>query len=366
VSGRILRFDRKLLLVSVFLVALGIIMIYSSSAVFALEKKGQADYYFVRQCFWAGIGMVGMLVAMRIPHTFWKAKRVVLSLAAVQACLLLLALLGPAVNGSHRWIRLGPLTLQPSESAKLVVVVFAAYLLEKRFREGRREWFPTLLSLGLYCAFCAAAILVQPDLGSVVVLGGILMVLLFVEGIPLSWFGALAATGAAGVVALVLTSPYRMQRLMSFLHPELDPQHAGFQARQSLIAVGSGGLTGQWSSGGSQKLLFLPLPHTDFIYAMIGEELGLVGTLLVLAAFLLFGYLGYRTVLALYEQDRFGALVACGITSWVLFQAMLHIGVTLTLLPTKGLPLPLISYGGSALVVSMTGVGMLLSLSQYK
>jgi cell division protein FtsW len=301
---------------------------------------------------------------MRIPFTFWNQRRIVYALAAINAALLLVALLGAAVNGSHRWIRVGPMTLQPSESAKLVMVLFAAFLLDKRFRERKGDWIQTLLVLGSYAAFCAAAILAQPDLGSVVVLGVILMIMLFVEGFPLPWFAGLAAAAAAGVAALVLTSPYRLQRLMTFLHPEMDPQHAGFQARQSLIAVGSGGITGRWIEGGSQKLLFLPLPHTDFIYSMIGEELGMLGCLVVLGAFLLLGYLGYRTVRGV--EDHFAKLVACGITVWILLQAMLHIGVTLTLLPTKGLPLPLVSYGGSALVVTMTAVGILLNLSQYK
>lgn len=363
-SGRLLRFDRLMLATTALLVALGIIMIYSSSAVFAMQKKGAADYYFWRQCFWAVIGFTGMFVAMKVPYAFWKQRRVIFFLAGIHALLLLVVLLGPAVNGSHRWIRLGPMTLQPSESAKLVMVLFTAYLLDRRFQERKREWLPTLLILGSYAGFCAAAILAQPDLGSVVVLGIIVMVLLLVEGFPLPWFAGLGAAGVAAVVALVVTSPYRLQRMMTFLHPEMDPQHAGFQARQSLIAVGSGGLSGRWIEGGSQKLLFLPLPHTDFIYAMIGEELGLVGCLLVLAAFLLLGYLGYRTVRGV--EDHFGKLVACGITSWVVLQAMLHIGVTLTLLPTKGLPLPLVSYGGSALVVTMTAVGFLLHLSQYK
>lgn len=363
-SGRTLRFDRLMLVTAVFLVALGLVMIYSSSAVFALQRKGAADYYFLRQSFWATIGLVGMLVALRIPLSFWRERRVVLGVAGLHVLLLAAALLGPAVNGSHRWIRLGPLTLQPSESAKLAAVLFAAYVLDKRARERREDWGQTLLLLGAFSGVCIAAILAQPDLGSAVVLGAVLMVVLFVEGFPLPWFAAAGGLAGAGVIALIVSSPYRMARLMAFLHPELDPQAAGFQARQSLIAVGSGGLTGSWIGGGSQKLLFLPLPHTDFIYAMIGEELGLVGCVLVLGAFLLLGYLGYRTARG--AQDTFGRVASCGITTWIVLQALLHIGVTLTLLPTKGLPLPLVSYGGSALVVTMTAVGILLNLSQYR
>ena len=362
-SGRTLRFDRSMLGIVMGLTALGIIMIYSSSAVLAMQKKGAADYFFVRQCFWVGVGLIGMLVALKIPHTFWQQRRVVIALISAEALLLLIALLGPAINGSHRWIKLGPLTMQPSESAKLVLVIFAAYTLEKRARE-KKEWLQAVAKIGVYAAFLAAAIVVQPDLGTVVVLGIVLLVMLFLDGLPWRWLAVLAGCAAIALVVLIVSSPYRYQRLMTYLHPERDPQRAGFQARQSLIAVGSGGLTGKWIGGGSQKLLFLPEPHTDFIYSMIGEELGLVGTSLVLLGFLA---LGYRGIVAIRSApDHFSQLVATGILVWIVAQAMLHIGVTLTLLPTKGLPLPLLSYGGSSLVVTLTSVGILMNVSQYE
>lgn len=361
--SRVLRFDSKLLTVSMGLLAGGLVMIYSSSAALALAKRGDPSYFFNHQAVWAVIGIVALLVTLRVPYEKWGQRRVVLGLAVLEVLLLLMALASHPINGSHRWIKFGPMTLQPSETAKLVVVVFCAYMLNKRIKE-KREWLQTLIPVAVYVGFVGVLILIQPDLGTVVVLGSIVVSLLLAAGLPWKVLGALLTMGVLAVGLLALSSPYRRQRLMTFMDPGADPKHSGFQAQQSLIAVGSGGLVGKWVGGGSQKLLFLPEPHTDFIYAMIGEELGMVGNVVVLGCFLAFGFLGLRAVRA--APDPFGAYLAMGIVAWVVLQAVMHICVTLTLLPTKGLPLPLLSYGGSNLVVTLAGVGILLNVSQHE
>ena len=361
--SRLLRFDRKLLAVTLSLLALGIVMIYSSSAVIALTRKGDPNYFFTHQLVWAAIGIVVLLITLHFDYKRWNEKKLFVGLMALQLLLLLLALLSPAINGSHRWIKLGPITMQPSESAKLVVVIFAAHMLAKRL-EGRRTWAQVLIPLCAYAGLVAAMILIQPDLGTVVVLGAILITVLLAAGLPTRWLGALAAATLVALVVLALSSPYRRERIMTFLHPDADPKHTGFQAQQSLIAVGSGQVIGKWVGGSSQKLLFLPHPHEDFIYAMIGEELGFVGNVAVLGGFLLLGFLGLRAVRS--APDHFGAYLALGIVAWIVLQALIHIMVTLTLLPTKGLPLPLMSYGGSNLVVTMAAIGILLNVSQYE
>ena len=211
----------------------------------------------------------------------------------------------------------------------------------------------------------AVLILIQPDLGTVVILGAILCSLLLVAGLPWKWLGAMLCIGVVAVGILAVSSPYRRQRLMTFMNPDADPRHEGFQAQQSLIAVGSGGLVGKWVGGGSQKLLFLPEPHTDFIFAMIGEELGLAGNLAVLGELPLLRLPGVQGG-ARRAGTLFGRLLAMGVVAWIVLQALIHMMVTLTMLPTKGLPLPLLSYGGSNLVVTLAGVGILLNVSQHE
>jgi len=361
--SRLLRFDRGLLATITGLVVFGLIMIYSSSAVVALTHKGTPNFFLLRQAMWAAVGFVALFITLKIDYQHWKNRKVVLGLFAVEMSLLLTALVSPAINGSHRWIRVWKMTLQPSESAKLVVVLLTAYLLDKRLKENR-EWSQLLVPFSALFGLLCALIVIEPDLGTVVVLCTTAAVTLFVGGLPWRWTAGAAAVGIAGLFIAILALPYRLQRLLTFLHPNADQLKTGFQAHQSLVAVGSGGFFGNWFEGGSQKFLFLPQPHTDFIYAMVAEGFGLVGALAVLCLFL---YLGFRGLMAVRgAPDAFGAYLAVGITAWVVFQALIHIMVTLTLLPTKGLPLPLFSYGGSNLVVTMAGLGILLNVSQHE
>lgn len=361
--SRTLRYDRQLAVVILALMAAGLVMIYNASSVVALKHKGDPMYFFTHQAVWMVVGIAALLVGLRIPYTWWRDRRVVLTLLSAEFLLLVVALFMPAINGSHRWIRVWKMTLQPSESAKLVLVIFAAYLIERKQREGR-DWVQTLVPLAAVGGLASVLILLQPDLGTVAVLWVILGSLLFATGLPWKWIAPACAGGFAVLLLLIVTAPYRLQRLLVFLNPGADPQGKGFQAQQSLIAVGSGGLFGKWFDGASQKLMFLPEPHTDFIYAMVGETFGLLGCAALLGLFLWLGYRGFRAVKG--APDEFGALLAVGLTTWILGQALIHIMVTLCLLPTKGLPLPLFSYGGSNLVVTLSGLGILLNVSQHE
>ena len=362
--ARELRFDRALLAVALAMLALGLVSIYSASGVLALTRKGDPNYFLVRQSIFVGLGLVALLAVLQVDLAFLKRPRVVWGLVAIQLLSLLATLAMPAINGSHRWLRVGGFRVgQPSEMAKLTLVLLAAYLLEKRERENR-SWAQLGVPLGGVAGLAALLILLQPDLGTVVVLAAVLGTLLIAAGLPGKWIAAAAVLGALALAVLMFSSAYRRERMTAFFDPEHDPQGSGFQARQSLIAVGSGGLTGKWLEGGSQKLMFLPEPHTDFLFAMVGEELGLPGTFGVLALFLGFGALGLRAVRG--APDPFAAYLALGITSWIVLQGLVHILVCLTLLPNKGLPLPLMSYGPSAMAVALTGVGLLLNVSQYR
>lgn len=361
--SRLLHFDRALLATISGLVVMGLVMIYSSSAVVALTHKGSPNFFLLRQAMWAVVGFAALFVTLKIDYHRWKNRKVILGLFAVEMCLLLTALVSPAINGSHRWIRVWKMTIQPSESAKLVVVLLTAYLLDKRLEENR-EWTQMLVPFSALIGSLCALIIIEPDLGTVVVLCTAAGVTLFVGGLPWKWTGLASVAGIVGLFIAIIALPYRLHRLFTFLHPNSDQLKTGFQAHQSLVAVGSGGFFGNWFEGGSQKFLFLPQPHTDFIYAMVAEGFGLVGAMAVLGLFL---YLGYRGFLAMRgAPDPFGAYLAVGITAWIVFQALIHIMVTLTLLPTKGLPLPLFSYGGSNLVVAMAGLGILLNVSQHE
>lgn len=361
--SRTLRHDRQLSAVVLLLMLAGLVMIYNASSVVALKTKGDPMYFFVHQALWMGVGMGALLVTLRIPYTFWKDRRVVLGLLAVQTLLLVVVLFMPAINGSHRWIRVWKMTLQPSESAKLVLILFCAFVLDRGLKAGG-DFRATFLPVAAATALFGLLISLQPDLGSVVVLGLVAGTLLFLTGLPWKWILPAAAAALAMVGLLIVVFPYRIQRLAVFLHPDMDPRGAGFQASQSLIAVGSGGLFGKWFDGSSQKLLFLPHPHTDFIYSMVGETFGLVGCLLLLGLFVWFFWRGVRAVEG--APDAFGTLAAAGIVAWIFGQALIHILVTLCLLPTKGMPLPLFSYGGSSLVVTLSGLGILLNISQHE
>ncbi len=340
----------------------GAVMVLSASSVSSLTDYGSAWYFFERQVAWIAVAAAAFMMASRIDYHAWR--RWVRPLLVVSMLLLLVVLIpgvGILVAGSRRWLGSGMLRFQPTEIAKLALLVYTADLLARRAKDlhdWRRVLRPVLIVLAVLCAL----VLREPDLDSTIVLGLIAFTVLVAGGVRarhLTLIGG-AATVAATVLALV--EPYRRARVFAFLNPSSDASNGTYQISQSLIAIGSGGWTGVGLGAGRAKWLFLPNAHTDFIFAIIGEELGLVGCLLVVGLFVAFAVLGTRS--ALRAPDRFGMLLAAGVTAWVVGQAAINIGAVIGLLPVSGIPLPFISFGGSALVFTMVAAGMLANVAR--
>jgi cell division protein FtsW len=337
----------------------GVIMVYSASAVIASNTHGNTYHYLVKHLLALTLGTLAAVLLARFDYRRLQNPAVVYGLLAVVLALLILALISPAVRSSHRWLRLGSFSFQPSELAKLAVILFMAYLLVKK-RERINDFVHTLLPVSLVLTTLVVCVLVQPDLGTALSLVAIAGIMLF------HWSYIFAGLALMGPLALklALDEPYRKARIMAFLSPWSDPLGAGFQTIQSLIALGSGGVTGLGPAASRQKLFFLPEPHTDFIYAVIGEEYGFIGCCLVLAAYALLMLRGMKIALA--ARQPFGFLIATGVTAMILYQALINVSVTLALLPTKGIPLPFLSSGGSSLIVCLAGIGLLLSVSKHR
>jgi cell division protein FtsW len=354
----------KLLFVAVLgLVLFGLVMVHSASAVVAAERFGSPYFFVTRQATAAAFGLIGMFVAMQIDYRLYNKPAVVYGALGVSAVLLIAVFGFGAVNGAHRWIRFGGQQFQPSEMAKLAIVVFLAHWLQKHSADLGR-FRAVVVPCAVVTAAFAGLIAAEPDLGTALVIGTALVVMLFAAGVPLKQVMTLPAAAAGPVAAMLIFVPFRMKRLVAFLDPWADPQGSGYHVIQSLLAVGSGGLWGHGLSQGRQKLFYLPEPHTDFIFAVIAEELGLLGALAVVAVFALIGWRGLRA--AGRAPDEFGTLLATGLTVMVVVQALFNVSVALALVPTKGIPLPLVSYGGTSLCISMTAMGVLLNVSQGK
>jgi len=360
----ILRGYDGILLVLVFvLVTVGIVMVYSASFKFAAERHGSGDYFLKRQLVFAALGILAMMGLMRFDYRVLRERKAVYGILLGILLLLVLVLIpgiGVEVNGTRRWMRLGPLNVQPAELAKFGVILFLARsLVEKRDRIRTFEFgfLPHILIPGVF----ALMILAQPDFGNAVIVGAIAMIMMFAAGVRWRYLTGLGLAGLAGVAALVAVSPYRLKRVMVFLNPWEDPQGSCYQIVQSLIAFGSGGLFGKGLGEGRQKLFYLPELHTDFIFSNVGEELGLAGVLVMMILFVLLIYRAFR--IALLAPDRFGTMLGFGIASLLALQVTINMGVVMSILPTKGLVLPFISYGGSSLLVSLGMVGILLSIS---
>jgi cell division protein FtsW len=302
-----------------------------------------------------------MFALMQVDYRHYRHPAVVFSLLSAVVALLLLAYFLPATANTHRWIRFGAFSFQPAELAKLAVVVFMAYFLERR-RDSIDDIRFTLVPVGLVTLLVCGLIVMQPDLGTAVAIAGVVGLLLFAAGLNLRWVGAAAALSGVAFYLLVYQVPWRRERLFAFLDPWSDPLDSGFQIIQSLTSVGSGGIAGVGLMEGHQKLFYLPEPHTDFIFAVVGEELGLVGTTIVLGLFGVFLWRGLRT--ALRAPDPLGMHLALGLTMMVTLQAFLNMSVVLGLLPTKGIPLPFLSYGGSSFLIMLAAVGILMNVSQ--
>jgi len=360
--ARKLAFDRTLFIVGMGLALFGLVMIFSASAPLAMERHQSAYHFLMRQMLAFAIGLGGMAVAMHIDYrTLLRREYVAM---AVGGSLLLLAgvLVVDRTHQVHRWFKVGPIQVQPSEIAKLAVVLFLAAHMAKH--ENRvNDFFKSLLPAAVVIGPLAALVVLEPDLGTAVLYASLTGALLFLAGLRWQYVAAAGAAGVAGIGAIAFASPYKWERLMTFIHPDADPLGAGFQINQSLIAIASGGLQGASLGESRQKLFFLPEPHTDFIFSVVCEELGLIGALCVLAAF---GVLFWRGLKAAQgAPERGGFYLAMGITLMLTVQALLNMGVCLAVLPNKGVPLPFLSYGGSSLVVNLFALGMLLNVSQH-
>jgi cell division protein FtsW len=305
--------------------------------------------------------MVALVVARRLPYERLSSPPLVLTLVGVSVSTLVLVLFMPAAGGARRWFQLGFANVQPSEFAKLVMVVFAAWVISRKPEQVNEPWTVPIPCLGVMGTL-AFLVAIEPDLGSAVMLALVTFVMLFVAGLRWSYFASMGGVALLGMVAAVIAKPYRLQRIKTFLDPAADTQGTGYQLAQSLIAVGSGGVTGVGVGQGHQKAFFLPAAHTDFIFSVTAEEFGLFGSLLLLAGFLVLFWRGLRAARG--APDVFGFYLALGFTSLLVLQGLVHMGVCLGLLPTKGLPLPFVSYGGSSLVASMVALGLLLSVSR--
>jgi cell division protein FtsW len=360
--------DRWLFGVTIVLCLMGAVMIFSASAVTAENLYGHSAYFVARQIAWLLIGLLGMFGLMKLDYHRLREPAVVYTVL----CLVVLMLIGTFFldksHATHRWIKLGPLNLQPSELAKLAVILYLAWFLDLRRRNeislefSKQDLLQTIVPAVAPILVCVALILAQPDLGTSVDIVLIMTAILFVAGLSWKWLAVGAVTLLPILFFAITHVSYRMARLMAFLHPDIDPQGAGFQLLQSLIAVGSGGFTGVGLMESKQKLFYLPEAHTDFIYAVISEELGFIGASIVISLFAVFAWRGLRA--AFNAPDGFGRLLALGVTVMVVFQALINFAVVLGMMPTKGIPLPFVSYGGSSLLVMLLATGVLLNISQ--
>jgi len=354
--------DKWLFAATVGLALFGVVMVYSASAVLAQKENGNQFHYVLKQGVWVAIGFVVMLLAMQFNYQQLKNRRLVYALLILCTIGLVSVFGFGSVNGAHRWIKLPGANLQPSEISKLSLIIFLAYFLEKRAGEEGDFW-RTFVPCGVVTGFLAALVVIEPDFGTAMMLVLIFTVVIFTAGARVRHLALAAAPALIVAAGLLILVPWRLKRLMVFLDPWADQQGGGFQVVQSLIAIGSGGTNGLGFAQGKQKMLFLPFAHSDFIFAVVGEELGLVGALAVVAVFALFLWRGVRT--ALLAPDRFGMLLSLGIVTSIVAQALFNISVVLSLVPTKGIPLPFISYGGSSLVPTLAAVGILLNVSQH-
>jgi cell division protein FtsW len=356
-----LNIDWGLLVVIAVLVVLGIVMTYSSSAVKGMLYYDNKYHFFFMQLLWVTLGSVAMTVAARVDvRLLWQWAKVLFIVSLVLLLLVKVPGLGRSVNGANRWIGLGPLSIQPSEVIKIAMVLIVAKVLTQTrdFGSFRRGMLPTLALMGLVCGL----VMLQPDLGTTLVIAASVCIMLVVAGARVKHMAMLGGAGAALMTMAILSAPYRMRRIFAFIDPWADPSGNGYQTIQALLALGPGGLFGLGLGQSRQKFLYLPENHTDFIFAMIGEELGFIGGCFIILLFFLFIWRGFRV--AMRVNDPFLSLLAAGLTSLIGVQAMVNIGVVSGLLPVTGITLPFLSYGGTSLIFTMIAAGLLLNVSR--
>ena len=360
--ARKLKSDRVLFLTTILLVGLSIVMVYSASALVALERYQEPYRFLMKQLMWATLGIVFLGVVMRIDYRHYREPAFIWSALGLATLALVAVLFSPPLNSARRWFGIGGLGIQPSELAKLTAIFFIAGLLERRMHRINDIGY-ALVPIGIVVTGLVGLIVVEPDFGTAMSLAIIAAAMVFAAGVNYTYIAGVALVGFPVIAMLVMGSAYRRRRILAFLNPWEDPLGDGFQIIQSFIAVGTGGVAGRGLMNGVQKLFYLPEPHTDFIYAVIGEELGLIGTTVTLLCFCVIAWRGLH--IAARAEDRFGSLMAIGITTMIAAQAFINMSVVIGLLPTKGIPLPLLSSGGSSLLVSLLGVGVLLNISQH-
>ncbi len=353
--------DRWLFAVTMLLVFVGLVMVFSASAVMARERFGSPYAFLSKQLIWAVAGLIAMTVTMRLDYRRYKHPALVFTFMGVTTLLLISVFFLDRSHNTHRWIHAGGFSFQPSELAKPALILFLAYFLEARTKtmdDVRNTLVPAATPILVFLGL----IVLEPDLGTAIACAGIAACVLYVAGMRLRYFGYSFAASLPVLYLLIFHVAWRRDRILAFLNPYADRQKTGFHIIQSLIAVGTGGITGMGLMEGKQKLFYLPEPHTDFIFAVTAEELGLVGALFVVTLFAIFLWRGMRA--SWRTEDMFGRYLAVGITSMVVLQAFINISVVLGMMPTKGIPLPLVSYGGSSLFVTLACVGVLLNITK--
>jgi cell division protein FtsW len=360
--ARKLKSDRILFVTTLLLVCLGVVMVYSASAALAETKSGNPYAFLTKQVLWVALGIALLAVVMRVDYRTYRQPAFIWSALGIVSLALVAVLFMPAHNHAHRWFGIGTLGIQPSELAKVVAVIFIAALLEVRMHRINDVKY-ALAPIGAVVLLLVLLIFFEPDLGASATIALIAGVMVFAAGLNYIYVAGLASSAIAAVTVLIIIAPYRVNRMAAFLDPSADPSGKGYQIIQAKYAVATGGIVGRGLMKGVQKLGFLPEPHTDFIYAVISEELGLIGATVVLVCFGVIAWRGIR--IALKAQDAFGSFLALGLTTLIAAQAFINMSVVTGLVPNKGLALPFISSGGSSLVVCLIAMGMLLNVSQH-
>ncbi len=354
--------DYYIILIVVILLAIGLVMILSASSIRAYNVYGDSYKLFKQQLISAILSIIAMFLFMNIDyHVYERFAKLIMILTLLILILVLVPGIGRLAGGSRRWIGLGPIGVQPSELAKVGIVIYLSYFVSykrDRIESFSRGVIPPVIMMGIVFVL----ILAEPDLGTAVSIAGTFIIILFVAGVRFSHLFLLAITGLPMVMYFILSEDYRRERLFAFLDPWADPLDTGYHIIQSLLALGSGGLFGVGLGNSHQKFLYLPEPGTDFIFAVLGEEIGLLGTSLVVILYFLLSWRGFKV--ALYASDLFGSILAIGISSMIILQAIINIGVVTASMPITGITLPFISYGGSSLIIMSSGIGILLNISR--
>ncbi len=353
--------DKGLYCATLFLVVIGLAMVFSASAVMARERYGSPYTFLIRQALFAVFGLAAMTLLMRVDYRKYNRPSIVFPFVGVTVIFLLGAFLMHDSHNTHRWFRLGALSFQPSEIAKPALVLFLAWFLQNRMH-AMDDVRNTIIPAALPSLIFIALILKEPDLGTALVCAGVTALMLWLAGMNFKYLGYAALASTPVLYFMLFRVAWRRDRLLAFMNPESDPLGKGYHILQSLIAVGSGGLKGVGYMDGAAKLFYLPEPHTDYIFANIAQELGLIGSLIVLGLFVFIGYRGMRA--AILSRDPFARFLAFGITATILIQAFFNISVVLALVPTKGITLPFVSYGGTSLFIMLMLVGVLLNITR--